>query len=528
MNRVMNRVMDRNRWRRVHVLVLLAAVALFSQLPRLASGIPLGRLLSSDAEWYVALTARMADPAILAADAGFRYASGVKPGVENWLHWLVIGTARATGSDFGSASVALSILTLVAFVLLVYWLMASTLGDEPLAFVIALLCVIPVHALAATTLGFQPLGFLPRDLALTGAVGLLGCYFAALRRGRGLALVFLACGLFANVYILVFAHLAAVLWVAEVIREPRAWRRHLVSGLMFVAGAAPVLAGTLAYLGSATPPDIPIMRMRHPYMMIFPLGDALRTTLRRVLIYAVLTPLAWAVVRRVGTADQQRAIAPWSRVAQAAFAVTLAGIVIENTTTLWPYHISRASVFFILSAMAICATGLYALGVRYAGAAGRAVGLALVALLLLMQSNLPSIYRHVQLVSATRVERQELLDLSDWLLLQTPPAQVVLVPTDVNEDLALTLRVYALRPVFVTFKDGGVSMLDGDKGRDWLARLRAQETALAGSPGALADLMQRERIALAVLRGAAAEAAERSPAFSVVHRAGRFVIVRVV
>jgi hypothetical protein len=513
--------------RSLQLLLLAAAALVFSLMPTLVSGISLSHLLSSDAEWYVALAARIADPAVLATDRGFAYAGDIKPGVENWLHWLVIGGARVTGVSLGAASVGASVVTLIAFVLLVYWLMVSTLEDDALAFVIALISVIPVHALAATTVGFQPLGFLPRDLALTVAVAVLVGYFTALRRGRGMPLVFLACGLLANVYILVFAHLVMVLWIAEVLREPRRWRRHAGAGLLFAAGAAPVLVGSVMYLNAGTAPDVEIMRMRHPYMMIFPLGDALRTTLRRVLIYTVVTPLLYAAGRRAATPRQRELIAPWARLAIAAFAVTVTGIVIENTTTLWPYHLSRTSAFFILSAMAICGWALAAVGGRVSRPR-RILALATVALLLLVQSNLPSIYRHLQGVYGTRAERRDLLDAAEWLRQHTAPDDVVLVPTDVNEDLALTLRVYALRPVYVAFKDGGVSMFDGDKGRDWYARLRRQQAALTAAPEVLGDLMRSEAVPYAMLRDVQADRLAATPGFTVVHRAGQFAIVRVV
>jgi len=161
----------------VHLAVLAAWALTFSLVPSIVTGVPLSRLLSSDAEWYVALEATLVDPSLLTADRGFAYSRWVKPGYETVWHRGIGGLASLSGLEIWTASVGVSIVTLVIFVWLIYALAARTLHDETLAFVIAAILVIPVHALAATTLGFQALGFLPRDLALTVALVILLAYF---------------------------------------------------------------------------------------------------------------------------------------------------------------------------------------------------------------------------------------------------------------------------------------------------------------------------------------------------------------
>ena len=315
------------------------------------------------------------DPSLLKADRGFEYARWAKPRLETALHRGIGQLASVSGMDIWTTSIVVSIVALIAFVWSIYVLAARTQFDETLAFVVAAVSGIPVHALAATTLGFQALGFLPRDLALTVALLILIGYFEACKSGSGMVWVFVICGISANFYILVFGHLCATLLVAEVIRVRRVHARHIAFGVLFVVAALPVLVSSLNMIGAATPVDAAIMRMRQSYMLVFPFAPALRTTLRRVVIYMVVAlPLA-VVAGRYGSELERRSVALWRPVALAALLITLAGVVIENTTTLWPYQISRTSVFFLLAAMMISAVGFQVLCRLVLSAAARPAGL---------------------------------------------------------------------------------------------------------------------------------------------------------
>jgi hypothetical protein len=353
---------------------------------------------------------------------------------------------------------------------------------------------------------------------------LLLAYFHVIGNHRRMGFVFLACGLVGNFYILVFSHLFATLWVAEVFRAHGIRWRHLAYAALFAAGALPTFLATFSALTAAAPLDIAVMRLRHPYMMIFPLGPALATTLRRVLIYSVVTPvLAWVAARH-GNDAERRGLQRWMPVLAGAAAVSVAGIIIENTTTLWPYHISRASVFFILAAMMVCAVGLEAAARLVAASWARPLAAVCLLGLLLVQSNLPSVYRHLRDLRDSRLERQNLLAAAAWLRNNTTDADRLLAPTSVDQDLALTLRAYALRPIYVSFKDGGISMLDGEAGQDWYRRLQRQQDALRSpDSGALVKLMRQERVRYAVLQNMDM----RFPGSAdVVHQAGHLTIIR--
>lgn len=512
----------------MHLAVLAAWALTFTLVPSIVTGVPLSRLLSSDAEWYVALEATLVDPSLLTADRGFAYSRWVKPGYETVWHRGIGELASFSGLDIWTASVGVSIVTLVVFVWLIYALAARTLHDETLAFVIAAILVIPVHALAATTLGFQALGFLPRDLALTVALVILLAYFRACRCGSGMTAVFVACGVIGNFYILLFTHLCATLLVAEVIRARRVKVRHIGYAVAFVLAVLPAVASSLSTLRGAAPIDVAIMRMRQPYLLVLPFMPALETTLRRVVIYVlVAVPLA-AIVDRYGSELERKSVAAWTPIALGALAVTVLGMVIENTTTLAPYQISRTSVFFLLASMMISAVGLQVLSRLWWTAAPRQAGLIGLTCLLLLQSNLPSVYRSIRDLRAGREERQSLLDAANWLRHYTDADARVLAPSTVDKDLALTLRAYSLRPSFVTEKDGGVSMVDGEQARQWLRRFRTmQETLASRDARALFGLMRSEGVTYAVLPVDGLPLPQDLVRASIVHEAGRFVVVRV-
>jgi hypothetical protein len=512
----------------VHLAALAVWTLTFSFLPSLLTGMPLRHLLSSDAEFYVALEATLMDPSLLKADRGFEYARWAKPGLETVLHRGIGQLASVTGTDIWTASIIVSIVSLLAFVSAIYVLAARTLFDKTLAFVVAAISAIPVHALSATTLGFQALGFLPRDLALTVALLVLIAYVEACKRGSGMVWVFVICGISANFYVLVFAHLCATLLVAEVIRVRRVRAHHIAYGALFVAAALPVLVSSLQMIGAATPVDAGIMRMRESYMLAFPLAASLRTTLRRVVIYTVVAlPLA-VVVRRYGSEVERRSVAIWRPVAVAALVITLAGVVIENTTTLWAYQISRTSLFFLLAAMMMSAVGFQVLCRLVLTSHARRAGLIALAGLLLVQSNLPSVYRNIRDLRASRDERLSLIDAADWLRQHAGHDDRVIIPTTADKDIALTLRAYSLRPLFVTEKDGGVSMLDGDQARKWLRRFTAAQQVFASrDAGGLLALMHSEQITYAVLPRDGGPVRADALKGEVVHGNRRFIIVRV-
>jgi hypothetical protein len=512
--------------RGVHRIVLIVAALLMSALPSWISGIAYGRLLSSDAEWYVALAARISDATFFATDRGFAYAGGVKPGFENALHWIVIAIARVIGTDLASASVVVSAVNLVAFVLVLYWLLTRTMADDTLAFVVALALIIPVHALAATTLGVSPLGFLPRDLALTVAIGVLGAYFAALDRKRGMWLVFLSCGLFAN-----FLHArirasgggvvgcrsaARTRRLAPSSRRCRDLRGRCRSGNRHV-GALPPRGGAGRRGDHADAPAL------HADLSAWT-GSPDQLSAR--LIYVGLLPFIYLGLRRYGLVTP--GMRAWLQVALAALLVAAAGVVIENTTTLWPYHLSRASVFFLLSATVVCTYGLATLGERLGGRWGRAAGVTAAILLLLIQSNVPSVYRHLEGLRSSGQERRELLDVADWLRTSTSRDAVVLAPsTEQRESRVNAPGLWAALRLCVV------------QGR-WRVADGRRQGANLGRPSAAADQRARQsrsgdaRLTDATrgncVRRTGPRRARRNSAsgVSAVHRVGRFVVIRVV
>ena len=452
----------------------------------------------------MALGNMLYDPTLLTTDQSFAYTRTIKPGFENYLHSGLIEFAHLTGVHPNSISIAVSVLSLAVFVIALYALLWRSLeGATGLAFLMAFLCILPVHAVGITTLGFQALGFLPRDTASAVAMALLVWYFHIVktRATRQMPWLFIVCGLLGNVYLLVFAYLAEVALLAEIIRDRHLGVRHLGYGLAFLAGACPVIAQSLALLGNSAPLDNAVLDVRHPYMMVFPLGNAVLTGMRRELVYCLLVPPLWLAISRCGSPEERVAAQPWGALTLAAFIATFLGVIVENAANIWAPHLPRTSIFFLLGSMVICGLGLQVAARQVVPRYAHLLACGALAGILLFQSNLPSIYRYLVRVHATRDVRKEILDVAAWLREHTRADDRILAPSTSGDDVALTLRAYSLRSMNFSYKDGGVAVLDGKLAREWLDRFRSQQQVLdSRDANTLLQFMDDNRIEYAVLK----------------------------
>lgn len=510
------------RW---HLPTLLAAALAFALLPQLLTGVPLGRQLSSDAEQFVAVAVATAVPAFAEADHGMP--TGFGPSI--WSFRVTRSAALAMGVSFPALSVWLSVAFFLVFVTGLYLLVRAAVGDATVALVVALIGIIPVHALGASTLGFQPLGVLARDVALTGVMFILWGYIRAVFSGGRwpMVAVFAACGLAANLYSLYFGQLFLVLGLTELLRL-RAIGPVILPALAFGVCALPGVTRDLLMATGNTPVDVELMRRRHDFAVAWPLVPAITRYLRRFILYAlacvVVVPFAWP---QMDAAARKRQ-APWTAMLLAAGLLSVIGVLIESLTPYMKFFLSKTSMYFYLAAAITLCLTLPAAVAGVTGRRSRASALALLAGVMLFQSNLPSIYRSIRDTSVTRDERAQMFDAITRLRELTGPGDVWLVPSPPERDLAATVRAYAERPVFVTYKDGALALLDGDLGRAWWDRFQRQEAALAQPTGqALLALMAREGVQWALLDGAHATLAA-DPALQplIVERVGAFTLIR--
>src|SRR6185436_8137131 len=173
-----------------------------------------------------------------------------------------------------------------------------------------------------------------------------------------------------------------------------------------------------------------------------------------------------------GSDADRRRLEPWFAISAAAFVFAVAGVVVETTTVQMKFLISRTSMFMMLAAMPIVCVGLDVIARRIDGRTAARTAVALMILFFLGQSNVPSIYRFLRDSRAQRTERRQFLAAAERVKALTPRDAVIAAPSPEENDLAASLRTYATRASYVTYKDGGISLVDGERARRWLTRYR--------------------------------------------------------
>lgn len=434
--------------------------------------------LSSDAEWYAAALMRSTDPPLIAADQS--QPLDIRPAGERALTTVLARAGQALGIDVLDWSVIISIAALLVFVAGVYVAVRVAAGPTE-ALIVAGASIVSVHALGGATYGFQPLGFLPRDLMLGPALLLIAMYGVALRRGTAaLAGVFFLCGLAANLYPVLFAHLALTLLGAELLRRRRIALPVLAFGAAAALGAAPAAVDVLSRSLVSTPVDVEVLRLRHDYQIVESIPLAVTQYLRRTIVYAGLIAALWWLMRR-HLPIVARSLGPWFALAASSLALSLVGVLLESARPeLIRYLISRTSVFFIFASMVICCVGIRSLVSNRWPRSGPAAGVVAVLAIFALQSAAPSVVRGLVDTRTHLADRLAFHSIAQEVRALTSPDDVLIAPSDEVPDLAASLRTYARRPVWQTYKDLGVAQVDGIRARRGFERWTEMHAVLAG------------------------------------------------
>jgi hypothetical protein len=479
----------------IHVGIIMGWAALLNMLPRIASNMPLRNLLSSDAEFYVNFMQIYLDPGVFALDQMFRqvvYPIGTRLILQNLTY-----IADLLRIDLFQWSIILSFINLALFLLGLYWLLRQSLKSKLFAFVITLFSVIPVHVLGGTTYGFQALGFLVRDLALGLSMYVLLLYFLAINRKKLglLQLCFLIMGILANGYPLLFFHLFAVLLFAELIRKGKLTISVFIYTGLFLAASSPAWLDMFINYSPATSIDMDLLRIRLGYMMASPLFSALTQYLRRFFLYFLFILVIYWPIRRWASENEKQILEPWLVIAASSFIIAVVGVIIETFTPYAKYVISRTSIWFTLSAMVITCLGLRIVIRRFFPK--HVVWLTIVATSLIFagQSNLPTVYRYLRDGYNNREHRLAFHKAVSEFKTISDPDDLVIAPSEEMNDIAASLRTYSLRPVYVSYKDGGIVVLDGELARRWYNRYQESQNILESRDARLLlDFMAQEGI----------------------------------
>jgi len=483
----------------IHLAILWVWSVAFAFLPSWATGIPASRLLSSDAEYYAAVTQRLTDP--LANTGDLSLAPDLLPSTERASLIALANLARTTHADLLDAWVIYEILAALLFTAALYWLLVTATRSRAVSFVTTLIVSLGVHALGGSAFGFEPRGFVPRDAALGIAVLFVLAY---LRTGsdRSRACVFLACGVAANGYSPLFAHLVAVLWLGELAKRRRVTVPLIAFGVLAVLGALPTVIDVAATRVATAPPDPIVFQIRAGYVLVTPLLPALVQYLRRPLLAFAVIIIVYLSCRGRWTDDERARLIPFFRIGLAAALLSAFGVLFEQGTPLARLLLSRSAVFLILASIPICLLGL-PIAARGRVRRPPAVGLAAAMIFFALQSNILTDIRSVSAAVAQREQRLDLLRIATALTAQSEHGEIFLAPSEDADDVAASLRTYALRPAYVTYKDLGIVFYDGQRARALYSRWTESEVALQGDQGRLRDFMAAHEIRIAVVHSTA-------------------------
>jgi hypothetical protein len=471
---------------------------LFSFLPFLVSGVPLQHQLLSDVESHIAAWQTALNPDVFANDKILQSGTKALPTGQILSSHLFVLIPKHFNIDLFSWSVLLSICTLLFFLCGLYLLVLYSLDDKLTAFLITLFSIIPIHALGGSTFGFQALGFLPRDLALSIIIYilLLYCHGVKNENSRSIKLTFFVFGLFANFYPSLFANIALTLVLAELIRAKKIHVACFWYGGLFLLGALPTVLDFSFKNYHSAPIDVKIMTSFYGYMMVArPFLSALRRYLRRFFLYAVFIPTIHYSVIRKSPDYEKRLLAPWNAIAISSFVLAVLGVYIESTTAFAKYLISRTSMWFMLSSMIICTFGLRIFFSRYLRKGANLFTVLAVSVIFLGQSNLPTVYRFLRDTYNNREQKREFHVAINELKKLTSYEDIILAPSEEFFDLAASVRTYSSRPIYVCYKYGGVSIMDGQIAREWQERYNDIDNVFESrNPKLLIDFMQQKNI----------------------------------
>ena len=399
--------------------------------------------------------------------------------------------------DLLGLSVYLSIVSLVLFVIAIYCLSLTSLRHRGWALFIAAVSIIPIHALGGTTFGFRALGFLPRDLALGITIGTLTLYVYSVQKKR-LRLTYVAfclCGLFANYYSIAFVHLFVIMSLAEIIRARKITRHHFGFAAVWVVAALPAIGDLIGKTNTWAPVDLEIMRMRNGFMIAAPISIAAVQYLRRFIIHGILCFIGIALVRNFSDESTKNEMGPWIPLAVSSLIIAVAGLIVEANTEYLRMFFSRASQVLTIASMLFTVAGLRALATHLRVKAPNLAVVSVAGFLFLFQSNVGTILRFWKGLERTRIESEQFFEAVEMVKAVTPSSAIIMAPSPIINDLAASLRTYANRRIYVAYKDGGVSLVDGHRAREWWARYQRQNAVLdTQDPDVLGEFLSQEGI----------------------------------
>ena len=286
--------------------------------------------------------------------------------------------------------------------------------------------------------------------------------------------LFLIAGLFSNWYPIVFFHYALLILTVEVIRARSIKKEHILYGLLFLAAAPVALYDLFIKSAGFSAPDIEMIY--NHYTWVLHSGEYLFVHyLRKQIIYAVIIAALWYIYRRILKKEYSHSVLLWYAIWWSALAWSLIGVGIEIfAPSYMKYLLSRVSVWFYLASMIIIAHTGYEIYFSKFNRSVKNITLfsLLLVVLLLGQTSLYSAYGGIRNFQKNAQDYKQYLSVLTGLKNVIPPGSIILSNPDKRASM---IRAYGGYGVYVSWKDGNVTIADGDAAKKWFARYK--ETA---------------------------------------------------
>jgi hypothetical protein len=215
-------------------------------------------------------------------------------------------------------------------------------------------------------------------------------------------------------------------------------------------------------------------------------------------------------------------------IATNSFLLALLGIYLESTTQFIKYLISRTSLWFILSSMVITAYGFRIYFRRYHMHKAALLSIIAISILFIMQSNLPTTYRFLRDGYRNREQTKAFHLAISKLKEVTNEEDVILAPSEEYYDLAASIRTYSFRSIYVCYKYGGISVMDGAIAREWFERYRKiTEVFKDRDPKVLINFMKDENIHYAFLPSSYYSRDDQFIKNYIITDTGHFLIIKI-
>ena len=449
------------------LLALFSAWTLYYLILYIAGLDLISEHLISDAKFYVLSAEKLADYKI---SAQFNVYIEGKTFTERYLLLGIFYLSQFFKIPIEILSLWLSRVTHLIFVLTIFRLCKiCSLHDAP-ALSVSLLSLIEIHILGGTTFGMRGFGFLPRDLVQPIIILAFSEYIyikqAALKKCSANLPILGLCTLL--VYPLSALHFCILILLME-IRNLKGFmflffgKKRLLNNFIFFVGLL-VVALIIYERSNLNAINLELLQQRNGFM-IFDFSNAGSWKyIRRFVTELALIGVVLLLMRNSTKEFSENLIL---RLFFISSGISIVGLFIESTTSHMALFLSRLSFFSHLTFMLFIAWTLWKIFGKYKSK----YNLLFLTLIFFFSAI------HFNFITLARWTTKELNELSivpeikkdfcQKILNNRETNQRVLVFSDKHVDLADKFRYICRVPVFVTYKDGGITLSDGKLGKKW-------------------------------------------------------------